>query len=185
VAPASAATAAQQAVLASARAAAASTPQADTSRPVASSAPAPATPPPAPARPVVATDDPTTVFATIDTALAERRWADVLATLAAVRSARPAWQATRSTDLLRREIAARRGLGETLEMLAAVRSLLDGSNPRGLEMMTLVRELDEAGDRATARQVLDEVLRRNPAFPPALRQLKAWAAPAGGEPARP
>ena len=91
------------------------------------------------------------------------------------RRARPTWSNANATELLNREIELNIGLKHWAALLSNVRFRLDGTLPRALEIMNLVRRLDLMGERDAAELVLAEVDRRNADFPPARRQREDWA----------
>jgi hypothetical protein len=116
----------------------------------------------------------TEFFGAVEAYLKEGRLDEALAAVRDVRRLRPAWLNARQVDVLRVELEVQERRRDPLALQSIVRQLLDGSNARGLEVMKLVERLDADGRRADARQIVAEVLRRQPGFPPAVRQLAAW-----------
>ncbi len=117
-------------------------------------------------------------FKETEKALQEQRWSDAARSIREVRLAKPRWLETREPDVLEMEIRAAAKLGDALELLGAARLLLDGSTPRASRLVTLARELAAAGDQAMGERLIQEVLRRNQGFPPALRLKAEWHPPA-------
>lgn len=98
-----------------------------------------------------------------------------LRTIIATRNERPGWLGGRTRDLERIELEARFLADDVVGFLAVTRFVLDGSNARGLEMMAWVSRFDAAGRRYEAEQLVTEILRDLPNFPPAKRQQARWA----------
>lgn len=113
-------------------------------------------------------------FTLVEGHLREGELAETLAAVRDVRRLRPAWLNARQVDVLRVELEVQERRRDLVALQSIVRQLLDGSNARGLEVMKLVERLDADGRRGDARQIVTEVLRRQPGFPPAVRQLAAW-----------
>lgn len=114
-------------------------------------------------------------FDALDAARAEADWSLVLSLITSSRHQRPAWLPERTVEVSRLEILARRQRGDALELVAAVRSFLNGARERSEEILTLAREIDSAGDRSLARAVVLEVAKKAPDFPEANELLKTWA----------
>ncbi|HEY0945476.1 MAG TPA: hypothetical protein VGD81_09410 [Opitutaceae bacterium] len=113
-------------------------------------------------------------FAALERMAADARWSEIVDEARAVRRAQPGWLMKRDADVMRFEMKALAGLDRPLELIVALRLFLDGSNARNLDAMAVVRMLDEASRRETARLALAEILKKSPQFPPALRQQRAW-----------
>jgi hypothetical protein len=110
--------------------------------------------------------------------------ADPAAALAQVRAARtaaPAWIIPRDSDLRRAEIILAARLNDTTAVSIAARLWLTNDTPRANAGVTLARQLHDAGGVAEATLLVNEVLRKIPAFPPATRLLNEWAALPTGE----
>ena len=91
-----------------------------------------------------------------------------------VRRERPAWLGAQESALQDREMRLYATQEDWASLVTLVRFRLDGSMNRSLDAMKLVRQLDEQGKRRGAELVLAEVERRDPKFPPALRQRQEW-----------
>ena len=104
------------------------------------------------------------------------QWSELENLFRALRRARPLWMDGSGSELLLREIELNLGLRNWPALISNVRFRLDGTLPRALEVMSLVRRLDLAGERETAERVLVEVERQHENFPPARRQREDWAA---------
>lgn len=111
---------------------------------------------------------------------AEGRLTDLRRLVHEIRRDRPDWLAGYEDTLHEREVELLLQLHDLPALVAAVRLRLDGSTPRGLEAMRLVTRLDASGRRDVAELILAEVLQRQPEFPPAVRQRRAWQAATEG-----
>lgn len=114
-------------------------------------------------------------LALCDRLIAERNWNDLGTALRELRRQRPTWLGANEIEVVPREIELNIAEKNYPALLTNVRFRLDGSLPRALEAMNLVRRLDKAGERGAAERVLGEIERRHPEFPPARRLRSDWA----------
>ncbi|ACB77185.1 hypothetical protein [Opitutus terrae] len=105
---------------------------------------------------------------------AAERWSDAAQAIREIRVAKPAWLAAREPDVFDWQMRVAIRTGDTLELLGAAKLFLDGRRESAQRVVALARELGESGSRDTAALLLNEVLRKNHAFPPALRLRKEW-----------
>ncbi len=112
-------------------------------------------------------------FQRIDTQVAAGEWSAILRGVREIRVAKPDWLADREGDLLDLQIRASARTGDAVEMVGTVRQFLNGSRQRADRVLALASEL-RPEDSANADRLLQEVLRRTPDYPPALRLQRAW-----------
>ncbi len=103
------------------------------------------------------------------------QWNELSDLLRELRRARPEWAETYRQEITTREIALGIANKNWPALVTHVRLLLDGSVPRALLVMGIVREVDVQGEREAADTLLAEVERRHPDFPPARRLREDWA----------
>lgn len=118
------------------------------------------------------------VMAELARRLDERDGDGVLQLIRQVNQTRPAWLPARGVDFLRAEVRAQMVREDRGALASTVRRFLDGSNPRGLEAMRWLEELEDGGRRGDAEAILAEVWRQHPEFPPARRVQARWQAEA-------
>ncbi|MEI6860840.1 MAG: hypothetical protein WCL04_01135 [Verrucomicrobiota bacterium] len=100
--------------------------------------------------------------------------AAALAQIRAVRTANPAWLATRDAELRSNEIILNGRLGENTAMTSAARLFLNGDRDRSQAAIELAKQLHDTAHPAEAVRLIQEVLRKTPGFVPATRQLAEW-----------
>lgn len=104
------------------------------------------------------------------------RWTEAAQALRTVRVQKPAWLSRREADVLEAQIRVSLRTGETLEMLGAAKLYLDGQRDRATHTLELARRFADEGHKREGELLVQEVLRKHPQFPPALRLQKEWAA---------
>ncbi len=107
----------------------------------------------------------------------EERWSEALEAVRAIRLAKPGWLASRDAEVIERQLRLAARAGETLELLGAARQYLNGELVRAARVVQIARELDAAGRRTDAMALNREVLRRTPAFKPAVTLQESWDRP--------
>ncbi|WP_221030075.1 hypothetical protein [Actomonas aquatica] len=115
-------------------------------------------------------------LARADELIAAEAWDSLEELMRELRRARPAWMRNQTEELLKREMELNIGRQNWSGLVGNVRFRIDGTLPRALEVMNLVRRLDAAGERRAAELVLSEIERRHDDFPPARRLREDWAA---------
>lgn len=113
-----------------------------------------------------------------ETLVEEKRWSELDQLLRELRRARPDWLVAAAETIYEAEIELNFGDENWSALITNVRMRVDGSLDRALEVMKLARRLDGLGERGLAEQVLREIERRRPDFPPARRLREDWAAEA-------
>jgi hypothetical protein len=98
-----------------------------------------------------------------------------------LRRLQPVWMSGSRADLLQREMRINLGLQNWPALVSNVGFHLDGTSMRALEVMRMVEQLDQDGERIAAEQVLRAIERRHEEFPPARRLRERWAAEAEAE----
>ncbi len=116
-------------------------------------------------------------FAALNAAMQAGEAAGALDRIRTARTAPPPWLAAREDELRRDEILLTARLHDTTALATAASVFLDGSDTRSLATVTLAQQLHAGDTRPESLQLLQLVLRKTPGFPPALRQLAAWAPP--------
>jgi hypothetical protein len=102
-------------------------------------------------------------------------WSELSDLLRELRRVRPTWASSFGKEITQREIELNTAQKNWPALVGNVRSLLDGSVPRGLEVMALVRHLEAKQERIAAETILAEVERRHKDFPPARQVRRDWA----------
>ena len=102
-------------------------------------------------------------------------WSELATLLRDLRRARPTWAKGATKEINDREIALNIAQQNWPALVGNVRFLLDGSVPRALEVMGIVRDLELKHQRRAAELVLAEVERRHRDFPPAKQVRADWA----------
>ncbi|HVU22513.1 MAG TPA: hypothetical protein VHE13_00205 [Opitutus sp.] len=120
-------------------------------------------------------------FAQLEEAAAAKRWADAARLIRETRTAKPAWLARREADVLVWQMRVAMKTADALELTAAAKLYLDGTNERATRVVELARELAGDGDHTNAEFLLGEVLRKLPEFPPAQRLKLEWHPPPKAE----
>ncbi len=138
--------------------------------------PIPAVNPPPPARPPAAGED--EFFKTLATTMLAGDHAAALAQIVGVRAARPAWLAAHDEELRGDEILLNGRLHDEVAMLTGLRLFLNGGTARSLAALELAKQLHAGDSVPESLLVVQEVLRKTPAFPPATRLLATWQPPA-------
>lgn len=105
------------------------------------------------------------------------QWHEAAQAIAAVRAARPVWLSRRDTEVLDAQMRVAMHTGDMLALIGAAQLYLDGSVPHASRVATLARELGDRGARQDGENLVNEILRKNPGFPPALRLLREWHPP--------
>lgn len=109
--------------------------------------------------------------------IAGQRWAELDNLMRELRLTNPPWMSSQNDLITRTQIELDIAEQNWPTLISNVRFRLDGSVDRALEIMKLVRRLDDLGERRAAELVLAEVERRHPNFPPARRVREDWAPP--------
>lgn len=112
------------------------------------------------------------------------QWNGAAQSIRQARIAKPEWLGRREAEVLDWQMRVAVQTGDTLELLGAAKLYLDGSRARALRVVALAREIGDTGREEIGGLLLNEVLRKNAGFPPALRLQKEWQ-PAATEPAAP
>jgi hypothetical protein len=131
---------------------------------------------PAPlAAPALATTVEQPFLAALNAAIDSGDAAGALDQIRAARTARPAWLAARDAELRRDEILLDARLHDTTAMTTAAGVFLEGNGSNSLAAVNLAQQLHAGDTLPESVQLLQAVLRENPAFQPAIRLLAAWA----------
>lgn len=102
-------------------------------------------------------------------------WSKLSEVLREIRRVRPIWVSGYREEITLCEVALNTAEKNWPALVSNVRSLLDGTVPRALTVMGIVRHLDSLGERQTAESILAEIERRHAGFPPARRLKEEWA----------
>lgn len=113
-------------------------------------------------------------FGRLDQLAAANQWSEAAQAIRTIRVAKPVWLEAREPEVLDWQMRVAIRTEDTLELLGAATLFLDGRREAAQRVVTLARELAENGNRETAALLLNEVLRKNDGFPPALRLRKEW-----------
>jgi tetratricopeptide (TPR) repeat protein len=103
-------------------------------------------------------------------------WGELSELLRELRRARPAWTSGFREEITMREVALNTAEKNWPALVTNVRLLLNGTVPRALKVIRIIREVDALGARSTAESLLSELERRHKNFPPAKRLRGDWAA---------
>jgi len=114
--------------------------------------------------------------AAVENLIEAQNWGELDRLLREVRRVRPNWLSAVSESLYHAEIELSIGDENWPALITNVRMRNDGSLDRALDTMKIARRLDDLGQRGLAEQVLQEIERRQPNFPPARRLREDWAA---------
>ena len=100
--------------------------------------------------------------------------AEKQARLAAQMRPLPHWVAKREADLRLAQVRIDIGHEEIPALMASARLFLNGDDERARRIMEIAREMDAAGNRATALMLAKEVMRKSPRYAPARRAVAEW-----------
>jgi hypothetical protein len=116
-----------------------------------------------------------------------RRWPEAQRHIQQVQALRtePEWLAKRDGELRLAQFKISRGQGDLTGMLNAARLFLNGDEARSQQMFEMARQLEAAGEKATAIAVLKEVVSRTSKHALAQRLLAEWEPPVAKPPPRP
>lgn len=113
-----------------------------------------------------------------DRMIESEQWSELNELLRELRRARPAWASSFREEITMREVALNKAEKNWPALVTNVRFLLDGTIPRALKVIGIIREVDDLGARSTADSLLSDLERRHKDFPPAKRLRADWAAQA-------
>ena len=116
-----------------------------------------------------------------DRMIESKQWSELSELLRELRRARPAWSSGLREEITMREVALNKAEKNWPALVTNVRFLLDGTIPRALTVISIIRDVDALGARSTADSLLSDLERRHKDFPPAKRLRDDWAAQAAAE----
>ncbi|HWA88221.1 MAG TPA: hypothetical protein VG710_18480 [Opitutus sp.] len=123
-------------------------------------------------------------FEQLEQAAQAEHWTEAAAMIREIRTAGPAWLARREADVFDWQMRVAMKTGDAIELTAAAKLYLDGTNERAVHVVDLARELATGGHQTRAEFLLTEVLRKMPEFPPAVRLKREWHPPPKKGPAK-
>lgn len=104
----------------------------------------------------------------------EENWSELSDLIRELKRANPVWMSTQREMISRAELELHIVGRNWPALISILRFKLDGSVDNALDVMKLVRRLDDLGERRGAELVLAEVDRRHPNFPPVRRTRADW-----------
>lgn len=112
----------------------------------------------------------------LDELLRGAKWDEAEALLRDVRDQQPlpAWLDKRDDRVRLAQVRIAQARGATADMLAAVRTYLNGDAERSKTILDLARGYYASGDQASALALAKEVQRRSPEYTPARRPIAEW-----------
>jgi len=113
--------------------------------------------------------------------IVNKRWSELSDVLREIRRVRPAWVGGYREEITLGEVALNTAEKNWPALVSNVRFLLDGTVPRALTVMGIVRDLDNLGERQMAESILAEIEDRHAGFPPARRLREDWEAKSEAE----
>jgi len=116
-------------------------------------------------------------FERIATLARDEKWDEAAQAVREIRVTKPDWLARRDADVLEWQMQIAGHAGDTPELLSATKLFLDASRERLERVLQLARDLRAAGSADDADRLVNEVLRKQPGYPPALRLQREWHPP--------
>ncbi|MBL9188673.1 MAG: hypothetical protein JNK23_14420 [Opitutaceae bacterium] len=115
----------------------------------------------------------------LQTLLDAAQWSDASRHIQQAQALRPVpqWLPGREAEVRLAQVRIAAGRGDVLAALAAARLFLSGETERAPQLLALARALHAAEEKTVALALVKEIVRREPDFPPAIRQLAEWEPP--------
>jgi len=132
-------------------------------------------------RPSLAVQSARQFLAQSERMIVNKRWSELSDVLREIRRVRPAWVGGYREEITLSEVALNTAEKNWPALVSNVRFLLDGTVPRALTVMGIVRDLDNLGERQMAESILAEIEDRHAGFPPARRLREDWEAKSEAE----
>ncbi|MDP3072112.1 MAG: hypothetical protein Q8N18_17600 [Opitutaceae bacterium] len=122
----------------------------------------------------------------LQTLLEAGKWSDVARHIQQAQALRPvpAWLPGREAEIRLAQVRIAAGRGDQLAAVAAARLFLNGEDDRPPQLLALARALHLTDAQPVALALIKEIVRRQPAFAPATRQLAEWEPPVAEKPPR-
>jgi len=132
-------------------------------------------------RPSLAVQSARQFLAQSERMIATKQWSELSDVLREIRRVSPSWVGGYREKITLSEVALNTAKKNWPALVSNVRFLLDGTIPRALIVMGIVRDLDSLGERQMAESILTEIEGRYAGFPPARRLREDWALEIEGE----